>query len=712
MNKLFLLIAIIALVLFEAKSQHLNKGLMAYDAVNFYRHLKENINYPEDAREKGIQGVVYVELKIDSTGTMEKKSVRILFGLTPSCNKEVERVVALYSHRWSKSKETDEQTFIIPVKFVLTDYGPSGFPSHILSFPAKTVVVPKKTNARVPSWSVYALKGLNNVIGNISPGDSVVVSGWAAGCYFIQTKNISGFISKNALMNNSEMEFVASEMEEKSAEEEVIEGQQHELWTKEFPSDTIKNYSLGTAHLSLTSSKNSILLGECTTITLAFNVQEDNKSNLYFIEAGAQMAKIVNEELDLPGAFVVNNNISDIQGQKSIINNKSYVTYKLFQGSYCPNKSQSIQIPSIKFYMRVDESVNEKSVKKIAEFKTKPLVIAVRPLTAGDITSYSRYKMVGNFTIEEDTNHIIVNKGDSFTFKVKIKGKGLLFPLEPPQVEDLFLKTEFIEIHDNDTIINDELYSDKTFTYRVTSEMEGAYDLGKVFNFSFFNPEKNNIDIIKSSLRVIVKNNDKRGVAPAGKPSFYRSNFIVMDVSQSMLIEDCSPNRLGAVNDGVSNFLKHQKDCNIGLMPFGGNAYVLDNDIGLCYADLNLDSLPFMKQGTAIGDAIWLALVSMSTESTSKKIIIIGDGDGTAGTLSPMYAAELAKVRNVRIYSISIGKAGMVPYGQDKLGNKNYILSPFSDVDFRNISKLTGGEYYHAEDSKMLTEILTKILSE
>jgi Ca-activated chloride channel family protein len=115
------------------------------------------------------------------------------------------------------------------------------------------------------------------------------------------------------------------------------------------------------------------------------------------------------------------------------------------------------------------------------------------------------------------------------------------------------------------------------------------------------------------------------------------------------------------------------------------------------------------RNGTAIGDAIWLAKNSFAKTKLPKKLVIIGDGDNTAGHLPPKFAAELALKDNIRIYTIGVGNKGLVPYGRDVSGKPNMIDDTFTDKDFKVISSITNGQYYWAKDEKEVTRILELI---
>ncbi|MFN8888041.1 MAG: vWA domain-containing protein, partial [Cyclobacteriaceae bacterium] len=108
--------------------------------------------------------------------------------------------------------------------------------------------------------------------------------------------------------------------------------------------------------------------------------------------------------------------------------------------------------------------------------------------------------------------------------------------------------------------------------------------------------------------------------------------------------------------------------------------------------------------------AIRVALKSMNADpNEKKKIVIIGDGDNTAGLLSPALASELAKKKNVAIYAIGVGSKGLVKFGKDHFGKPRFVDNSFSDEDFKKISLATGGKYYWAKDAVAIAEILQEI---
>ena len=95
--------------------------------------------------------------------------------------------------------------------------------------------------------------------------------------------------------------------------------------------------------------------------------------------------------------------------------------------------------------------------------------------------------------------------------------------------------------------------------------------------------------------------------------------MIVLDVSNSMLAEDYSPNRLERAKLAIARLVDKLRDDRIGLIVFAGNSFVqlpITTDYVSAKMFLNsisTESVPV--QGTAIGDAINTAIRSFSAQS-------------------------------------------------------------------------------------------------
>jgi len=192
--------------------------------------------------------------------------------------------------------------------------------------------------------------------------------------------------------------------------------------------------------------------------------------------------------------------------------------------------------------------------------------------------------------------------------------------------------------------------------------------------------------------------------------------MLVIDISESMQIEDFKPNRLESAKDVAKEFINGRFQDRIGLVVFSGESYSrcpLTTD----YILLNeyVDEISFdliSSRGTAIGSAIAIATNRMrASKSKSKVLILLSDGDNTAGNIDPVTSAQIAKAYGIKIYSIAIGKNGKVPFGKDYFGRTRYVENSLDEKNLREIATITNGKFYRASNNSSLENIF-KVIDE
>jgi Ca-activated chloride channel family protein len=190
--------------------------------------------------------------------------------------------------------------------------------------------------------------------------------------------------------------------------------------------------------------------------------------------------------------------------------------------------------------------------------------------------------------------------------------------------------------------------------------------------------------------------------------------MIALDISQSMQIQDFLPNRLEAAKEVARDFIDGRIQDRIGLVVFSGDAFSLsplttDYDLLKTYLDeINFEMIE--NRGTAIGSALAVVTNRMSESETKSKVcILLSDGDNTAGNIDPITAAELAAAYNIKIYTIVVGKEGLVPFGRDFFGRPNMIENTIDESTMRKIADIGGGEFFRAADTQALQQVFAKI---
>lgn len=190
--------------------------------------------------------------------------------------------------------------------------------------------------------------------------------------------------------------------------------------------------------------------------------------------------------------------------------------------------------------------------------------------------------------------------------------------------------------------------------------------------------------------------------------------MLAMDISQSMQIEDFQPNRLEAAKKVALDFIGGRLQDRIGLVVFSGDAFSLaplttDYELLRAYVkDINFEMIE--NRGTAIGSALAVVTNRMrETEAKSKVCILLSDGDNTAGNIDPITAAELASAHGIKIYTIVVGREGLVPYGKDFFGRPNMIENTVDESTMRKIADIGGGEFFRATDNQALVSVFNTI---
>jgi Ca-activated chloride channel family protein len=193
--------------------------------------------------------------------------------------------------------------------------------------------------------------------------------------------------------------------------------------------------------------------------------------------------------------------------------------------------------------------------------------------------------------------------------------------------------------------------------------------------------------------------------------------MLAVDLSGSMHALDFSNgderlNRLDVIKEVVGKFVRERKGDRIGLVLFGGNAYLR---VPLTFDTLSvgkmLDNMQIGEAGdsTAIGDAIGLAVQNLRDRpAQSRVLVLLTDGADNASTIPPLQAAKLAAQYGIRIYTIGIGSHGPVPIPNED-GN---IVMAQMDLDedlLQKIADMTGGSYFHATQTSTLETIYDKI---
>ena len=178
--------------------------------------------------------------------------------------------------------------------------------------------------------------------------------------------------------------------------------------------------------------------------------------------------------------------------------------------------------------------------------------------------------------------------------------------------------------------------------------------------------------------------------------------MICLDVSNSMLAKDYSPNRLERAKLAISRITDKLQDDRIGLIIFAGTSFVqlpITNDYvsaKMFLSSITTESVPV--QGTAIGDAILTAARSFSAQSEKSRAIIITDGENHED--DPVEAAKQAAELGIKVYTIGVGslRGEPIPLDGDLMKDKdgNIVVTRLDEGTLQKIAEVGNGAYVHA----------------
>lgn len=202
--------------------------------------------------------------------------------------------------------------------------------------------------------------------------------------------------------------------------------------------------------------------------------------------------------------------------------------------------------------------------------------------------------------------------------------------------------------------------------------------------------------------------------------------FLVLDVSDSMLIEDMHPeSRMEAAKAVIKRFVSQLHSDRVGLIVFSGESdmrvpltwdypVVLQalSEVKVSYYD------PYIKKGTAIGVALASAVARLkASEAKSKVILFLTDGEDNVGVINPETALQIVRQHRIRTYTIGVGSYSPVAQiprkTKDLLGRTRTfyqtLKSQINEPLLKKIASETGGRYYRAHNKQALQGVFSEI---
>jgi len=210
-------------------------------------------------------------------------------------------------------------------------------------------------------------------------------------------------------------------------------------------------------------------------------------------------------------------------------------------------------------------------------------------------------------------------------------------------------------------------------------------------------------------------------------PRIQGTVILAFDVSGSMAADDLKPTRMEAAKTAVQSFIERQSpSVQIGVVAFsdsGLSVQIPTNDKDELYAAIGRLT---PQRGTSLANGILASLTTIEASNgaqtnyysnltptpaptptpmprgvyTPSVIILLTDGENNQNP-DPLEVAQAAADRGVRIYTVGIGSAA----GADLHVDGFTIHTQLDEPMLQQISQITGGAYYNAENEEDLLSI-------
>lgn len=193
-------------------------------------------------------------------------------------------------------------------------------------------------------------------------------------------------------------------------------------------------------------------------------------------------------------------------------------------------------------------------------------------------------------------------------------------------------------------------------------------------------------------------------------PASDRDIVLALDLSGSMEREDfeldgAPARRLDAVKRVATAFVRGRSGDRVGLVIFAEAAFFatpLTYDVEAVARSIEDATIGIAGRSTAISDGLGLALKRMSaSDSQSRVVILLSDGQNTAGTVEPKDAAGLAKELGIRVHTIAMG-----PRETTDEGDKRDAVDA---VTLRAVAELSGGTSFRVRTTGDLEAVSQSI---
>ena len=191
----------------------------------------------------------------------------------------------------------------------------------------------------------------------------------------------------------------------------------------------------------------------------------------------------------------------------------------------------------------------------------------------------------------------------------------------------------------------------------------------------------------------------------------------LVDVSNSMLAQDITPNRLTKAKQVIKVLLNELKGARFSLLSFKGEANILvpiTNDVSRIEQYIqHLSPNISTSYGSNMEKGIKLAIdIFKNSKNSNKLIILLSDGDELEGDLKNL--KQEIKEKYISFISVGLGtlQGSRIPFNNTFLSyNGKEVISKLKPEAMKDLSSVNNGKYFDANDLELFGKLLSFISS-
>lgn len=279
--------------------------------------------------------------------------------------------------------------------------------------------------------------------------------------------------------------------------------------------------AVGAAFLSVSTSQQSIYVGEAVGLTLSFFVADNYPFELNFTALDKQLQEII-KRLRPANAWEENLNIVELKPFPVLIDGKKFRQFRLYHAIFFPLSARPLQIPSVSLWLARQPVIGPPTAQpETILFASRPLSVTVRPLPAHPLRGRVP---VGIFRLNETLDRLRVVAGQSVRYTFSVAGEGNIATLPPPELPVTTPEVDVFPPQTQQQIDRaiDHVTGHKSFTYFVVPHQNGLLSLANRFQWIYFDLQKGRYDTLRPQLTLRVG-----GTEPIGSRATQSGSSVV-----------------------------------------------------------------------------------------------------------------------------------------------------------------------------------------